>query len=108
MNVQPRRALVAVLIGLPLSTMLLRRSSGFVWTPFNTRLIILGLLAVTGGLAINVFLIGFPRVFAGVALVAGISWYSINKTAALTGHGEVYALVRDIQARVKRKILGGI
>lgn len=99
---------VAVLIGLPLSTMLLRRSSGFVWTPFNTRLIILGLLAVTGGLAINVFLIGFPRVFAGVALVAGISWYSINKTAALTGHGEVYALVRDIQARVKRKILGGI
>jgi hypothetical protein len=84
--------------------MLLRYASGFAWAPFNTRLIILGLLAVAGGLAINVFLTGFPRVFVGLALLAGISWYTINKTAALTGRGDVYALVRDIQARVKRKI----
>lgn len=95
---------VAYFISLPLLTALVHHSSRFVWARLNVRLLILGLFSTGMALAINILLTGWLRILVGVVLISAISWYSLQKTAKLTGHAGVAAFAADLKSRVLKKL----
>jgi enterobacterial common antigen flippase len=95
---------VAYFVSLPVLTLLLYRSSRFVWTRFNSCLLVLGLSTTGIALAMNIWLRGLPRIVVGLALVGAISWYSIHKTARLTGHMGIAALGAELKSHVLKKM----
>ena len=94
---------IANCVVLPLMTLLLCRASGFRWTSFNSMLMTCGVLAIASMFAFKTFLSGVPLIAAGVVVIAGFSWYNVQKMAGLTGYSGVPALFKDLQARILKK-----
>jgi enterobacterial common antigen flippase len=95
---------VALIVNFPVTTFLLRRASGFSWSGFNSRLVMFGLLAISGGLGINLMLTDAPRVLAGLGLLACCFWYSVRRTVVLTGYRDGTSLFKALVVRVRRRI----
>ena len=96
---------IANCVSLPLTTLLLCRASGFLWTSFNALLMTCGALAIASMLTRSKpFFSGVPLFSAGVAVIAGFGWYSVHKMAVLTGYSGVPALLKDLQARILKKM----
>ena len=90
-------------VALPLTTVLLYRASKFRWTTFNSLFLSGGALAIAAIFAFKTWLPEVLQFVAGVAVIAGFSWYSVSKIAGLTGYSGVPALCKDLQARILKK-----
>ena len=90
-------------VALPLTTVLLYRASKFRWTSFNSLFVTCGALAIAATFAIKTWLPEVLQFVAGVAVIAGFSWYCVSIIAGLTGYSGVPALCKDLQARILTK-----